>query len=245
MPASRLSLYNKKRDFAVTSEPPGRIGAKGDRKLRFVIQRHAATRLHFDLRLELNGVYKSWAVTKPPSPDPATRRLAVEVEDHPLDYGTFEGIIPKGEYGGGTVQLWDNGSWAPQSTRDPERDLEKGHLKFTMDGKRMNGGWALIRLRDRDQGYRRTPRHNWLLIKETDEFALPGEPDALASEITSVKTGRTLEEIASRSRKVWRSNRSERAAPEAKPRAAAKRVKAPAQRKAPAKPAAKKKLRKR
>lgn len=249
MPASRLSLYNKKRDFGVTSEPPGRIGAKAGKKLRFVIQRHAATRLHFDLRLELDGVYKSWAVTKPPSPDPATRRLAVEVEDHPLDYGTFEGTIPKGEYGGGTVQLWDNGSWSPQSTRDPERDLEKGHLKFTMDGKRMHGGWALIRLRDRDQRYSRTPRHNWLLIKETDEFALPGEPDALASEITSVKTGRTLEEIASRSRKVWRSNRSERTEPEAKPRAAAKRAKVPAQRKAaPAakrKTAAKKKRRKR
>lgn len=249
MPASRLSLYNKKRDFGITPEPPGRIGRSAAKKLRFVIQRHAATRLHFDLRLELSGVYKSWAVTKPPSPDPATRRLAVEVEDHPIDYGTFEGTIPKGEYGGGTVQLWDNGTWEPQSTRDPERDLARGHLKFTMDGKRMHGGWALIRLRDKDTGFRKQPRHNWLLIKETDEFAKPGEPDALASEVTSVKTGRTLEEIASRSRKIWHSNRSEEPKPEKKPRVAAKRATAPAQSRATTgsakrKPAAKKKLRK-
>jgi bifunctional non-homologous end joining protein LigD len=246
---SRLSLYNKKRDFAVTPEPPGRVGKAAGKKLRFVIQRHAATRLHFDLRLELNGVYKSWAVTKPPSLDPATKRLAVEVEDHPLNYGTFEGTIPKGEYGGGTVQLWDSGTWSPQSTGDLERDLTKGHLKFTMDGERMQGGWALIRLRDKDSGFRRNPRHNWLLIKETDQFARPGEPDALASEVTSVKTGRTLEEIASRSRNVWHSNRNDRAEPEPKTRVAGKRAKAPAKPKAvPAakrKPAAKKKLRKR
>ena len=247
MPTSRLTLYNRKRDFGVTPEPPGRIGKSAGTKRRFVIQRHAATRLHFDLRLELNGVYKSWAVTKVPSLDPGTRRLAVEVEDHPLNYGTFEGTIPNGEYGGGTVQLWDNGTWQPQSSADPERDLAKGHLKILFDGKRMRGRWALIRLRDKDTGYRRNPRHNWLLIKETDEFAKSGEPDALASEVTSVKTGRTLVEIASRSRKVWHSNRSEDAGPEAKPRAAAKRAKAPAQRKVPAraKAAPKKKLRKR
>jgi bifunctional non-homologous end joining protein LigD len=245
MPASRLSLYNRKRDFGVTAEPPGRIGKSAGTKRRFVIQRHAATRLHFDLRLELDGVYKSWAVTKVPSLDPGTRRLAVEVEDHPLNYGTFEGTIPKGEYGGGTVQLWDNGTWTPQGT-DPERDLARGNLKVCFDGKRMQGGWALIRLRDKDTGFRRNPRHNWLLIKENDEAARPGDPDALASEVTSVKSGRTLEEIASRSRKVWHSNRSEDAEPEAEPRAAVKRAKAPAQRKARAakKPAAKKKLRK-
>ena len=245
MPASRLTPYNKKRDFAVTPEPPGRIGKSAGKKRRFVIQRHAATRLNFDLRLELDGVYKSWAVTKPPSLDPATKRLAVEVEDHPIDYGTFEGTIPQGEYGGGTVQLWDNGTWTPQGD-NPQRDLARGSLKVCFDGKRMHGGWALIRLRDKDTGFRKQPRHNWLLIKETDEYAKPGEPDALASEVTSVKSGRTLEEIASRSRKVWHSNRSEKKEPEAKPRAAATRAKAPAKRKAPAaaKPAAKKKLRK-
>ena len=248
---SRLSLYNRKRDFAVTPEPAGRIAKSGGKKRRFVIQRHAATRLHFDLRLELDGVYKSWAVTKVPSLDPATKRLAVEVEDHPIDYGTFEGTIPQGEYGGGTVQLWDNGTWTPQSN-DPERDLKRGNLKVCFDGKRMKGGWALIRLRDRDEGRRRNPRHNWLLIKENDEEARPGDPEALGSEVTSVKTGRTLEEIASRSRNVWHSNRAEKvAATEPKPRAAAaKRAKTPAQRKAAAevakaKPAAKKKLRQR
>jgi bifunctional non-homologous end joining protein LigD len=248
---SRLSLYNKKRDFAVTPEPAGRIAKAAGTKRRFVIQRHAATRLHFDLRLELDGVYKSWAVTKVPSLDPATKRLAVEVEDHPIDYGTFEGTIPQGEYGGGTVQLWDNGTWTPQSS-DPQRDLKRGSLKVCFDGKRMKGGWALIRLRDRDEGRRRSSRHNWLLIKETDDEARPGDPEALASEVTSVKTGRTLEEIASRSRNVWHSNRAEKiAATEPKPRAAATRTKAPAKRKAPAakkaaaKPAAKKKLRKR
>ena len=223
---SRLSLYNRKRDFAVTPEPAGRIVKSAGPKRRFVIQRHAATRLHYDLRLELNGVYKSWAVTKVPSLDPATKRLAVEVEDHPVEYGTFEGTIPQGEYGGGTVQLWDHGTWTSQSAGDPERDLKRGNLKVCFDGKRMKGGWALIRLRDKDSGFRRNPRHNWLLIKENDEQAHPGEPEALASEVTSVKTGRTLEEIASRSRNVWHSIRAEGAATRevelSKERAAAK-----------------------
>src|SRR5690242_3549223 len=189
MPASRLTLYNRKRDFEVTPEPPGRVGKSAGTKRRFVIQRHAATRLHFDLRLELDGVYKSWAVTKVPSLDPATKRLAVEVEDHPLDYGTFEGTIPQGEYGGGTVQLWDHGTWEPQ-TNTPERDLAKGQLKIILHGERMKGKWVLVRLRDEQKGFRRTPRHNWLLIKERDDEARPGEPEALASEVTSVKTGR-------------------------------------------------------
>ncbi|MBV9572131.1 MAG: hypothetical protein JO056_12900 [Alphaproteobacteria bacterium] len=245
---ARLTAYNRKRDFAVTPEPPGRIGKSAGARRRFVIQRHAATRLHFDLRLELDGVYKSWAVTKVPSLDPATKRLAVEVEDHPIDYGTFEGTIPKGEYGGGTVQLWDNGTWWPQG-ENPQRDLAKGSLKVCFDGKRMKGGWALIRLRDDKTGFRRSTRHNWLLIKEHDDSARPGEPDALASEVTSVKSGRTLEEIASRSRNVWHSNRSETSEPEPKPRATAKRATAPAKKKPAAapkpKPAAKKKLRKR
>lgn len=201
-----LSEYNKKRDFKKTAEPKGRA-EKGD-KHRFVIQRHAATRLHYDLRLELGGVYKSWAVTKTPSLDPGVRRLAVEVEDHPIEYGTFEGTIPKGQYGGGTVQLWDRGQWMPQDD-DPKGDLKSGHLKFVMDGERMKGKWALVRMRDDPHRPGRKVRHNWLLIKEVDDEAKRGKAgDALAKEDTSVKTGRTLDEIANRFTKVWNSNRS-------------------------------------
>jgi bifunctional non-homologous end joining protein LigD len=175
---------------------------------RFVIQRHAATRLHYDLRLELGGVYKSWAVTKTPSLDPAVKRLAVEVEDHPIEYGTFEGTIPEGQYGGGTVQLWDNGHWAPQDAT-PEEDLNKGHLKFVMLGERMKGKWALVRMRDDKAKFGKKVRHNWLLIKEIDDYAKRGAAgDALTRAVTSVKTGRTLDEIAAKSKKVWNSNRS-------------------------------------
>jgi len=131
-----LQTYRAKRDFKITGEPKGRVGLSNKR--RFVIQRHAATRLHYDFRLELGGVYKSWAVTKTPSLDPAVKRLAVEVEDHPLEYGTFEGTIPKGQYGGGTVQIWDRGTWAPQDD-DPKGQLADGHLKITLFGKRMRG----------------------------------------------------------------------------------------------------------
>jgi bifunctional non-homologous end joining protein LigD len=205
---ARLSDYNKKRDFKITSEPPGKLAKSRAKALRFVIQRHAATRLHYDLRLELDGTYKSWAVTKTPSLDPAVKRLAVEVEDHPIEYGTFEGTIPKGQYGGGTVQLWDEGRWAPQFA-DPEGELEKGHLKFVMAGERMKGKWALIRLRDDKAKFGKKVRHNWLLIKEIDDFAKRGKAgDALMKEVTSVKTGRTLDEIAAKSKKVWNSNRS-------------------------------------
>jgi bifunctional non-homologous end joining protein LigD len=203
---ARLSDYNAKRDFKKTAEPPGKVDKRHGH--RFVIQRHAATRLHYDLRLELDGVYKSWAVTKTPSLDPAVKRLAVEVEDHPIAYGTFEGTIPEGEYGGGTVQLWDRGSWMPQGS-DPETELKKGHLKFVMDGERMTGKWALIRLRDEKVRPGRKTRHNWLLIKEKDEVAKRGKAgEALEKEVTSIKTGRTLEEIAAKSSKVWHSNRS-------------------------------------
>jgi bifunctional non-homologous end joining protein LigD len=184
-----LQTYRAMRDFKSTREPRGRVART--RGYRFVIQRHAATRLHYDLRLELGGVYRSWAVTKTPSLDPAVKRLAVEVEDHPLDYGTFEGTIPKGQYGGGTVQLWDRGTWRPLGD-DPKGDLAAGHLKFQMDGERMTGGWVLVRMRDRGERH-----HNWLLIKETDADARRGPAgDALAKAVTSVKTGRTLEEIA-------------------------------------------------
>ncbi|HEY5336814.1 MAG TPA: DNA polymerase ligase N-terminal domain-containing protein [Rhizomicrobium sp.] len=202
---AKLSPYHAKRDFKTTAEPRGRV-ARGD-KHRFVIQRHAATRLHYDLRLELDGVYKSWAVTKTPSLDPAVKRLAVEVEDHPIEYGTFEGTIPEGQYGGGTVQLWDRGTWRSQ-TADPEDDLKDGHLKIVMDGERMQGKWALVRMRDDKHRPGTRTRHNWLLIKEVDDEARRGKAgDALAKEETSVKTGRTLDEIAKKSSKVWNSNR--------------------------------------
>ncbi len=203
---TKLSTYYAKRDFGKTKEPRGSV-AKGD-KHRFVIQRHAATRLHYDLRLELEGVYKSWAVTKTPSLDPAVKRLAVEVEDHPIEYGTFEGTIPEDQYGGGTVQLWDRGTWRSQSDT-PVRDLAGGHLKFVMEGERMKGKWALIRMRDDKHRPGAKVRHNWLLIKEIDDEAARGSKgDALAKETTSVKTGRTLDQIAAKSTKVWNSKRS-------------------------------------
>jgi bifunctional non-homologous end joining protein LigD len=146
---TRLETYRRKRNFDQTPEPRGKILRRAGEALSFVVQRHDARRLHYDLRLELDGVYKSWAVTRTPSLDPAVKRLAIEVEDHPLDYGTFEGTIPKGEYGGGTVQLWDRGNWRPQSN-DPARDLQDGHLKFELDGERLKGGWALARMRARE-----------------------------------------------------------------------------------------------
>jgi bifunctional non-homologous end joining protein LigD len=202
-----LETYRAKRDFTVTSEPRGKVAPRKAKQLRFVIQRHAATRLHYDFRLELDGVYKSWAVTKVPSLDPAVKRLAVEVEDHPIEYGTFEGIIPEGQYGAGTVQLWDTGTWRPKGD-NPSRDLEKGHLSLELSGKRLLGGWALIRMRDEPRRLSKNVRHNWLLIKERDEFSRPGNPDGLAGEETSVKTGRTLEEIAGSKRpQVWQSSR--------------------------------------
>ena len=202
-----LETYRAKRNFKLTAEPRGKVARGKAKGLRFLIQRHAATRLHYDLRLELDGVYKSWAVTKVPSLDPATKRLAVEVEDHPLEYGTFEGTIPQGQYGGGTVQLWDTGTWTPQSD-DPQKDLADGHLKITIDGQRLHGGWALIRLREDKAKPGKRVRHNWLLIKEKDDAALPGKPDTLLAADTSVTTGRTLEEIAgSKKSRVWNSSR--------------------------------------
>lgn len=202
-----LEIYRAKRNFKVTAEPRGRVHREKTKARRFVIHRHAATRLHFDFRLELGGVYKSWAVTKVPSLDPATKRLAVEVEDHPVEYGTFEGIIPKGQYGGGTVQLWDHGAWEPQGD-DPEGDLKKGQLKIVLYGERLRGKWALIRLRDQPGKSGRSTRHNWLLIKEKDDEARPGDPESLLAEDTSISTGRTLEEIAGAKKpRVWQSNR--------------------------------------
>ncbi len=144
-----LARYRGKRDFNQTVEPSGEVPVQPSQRGRFVIQKHAATRLHYDLRLELDGVFKSWAVTKGPSVDPADKRLAVEVEDHPLDYGDFEGTIPKGQYGGGTVQLWDRGYWSPVGPKTPEQGLQKGDFKFTLDGNRLHGDWVLVRLKKR------------------------------------------------------------------------------------------------
>ena len=158
-----------------------------------MIQKHAATRLHYDLRLELDGVFKSWAVTRGPSLDPHDKRLAVEVEDHPLDYGDFEGTIPKGQYGGGTVQLWDRGYWEPEGGIEPEQALAKGDLKFVLEGERLHGSWVLVRMKHDRSGGKRT---NWLLIKHRDECAEDGDGDALLDEDRSVASGRTMAEIA-------------------------------------------------
>jgi len=192
MPSTRLSRYRAKRDFKRTAEPSGRQSpTRRSGELRFVVQKHAARRLHYDLRLELDGTFRSWAVTKGPSLDPAERRLAVEVEDHPLDYGDFEGTIPKGEYGGGTVQLWDRGFWAPLPGVEPSKALKAGSLKFLLAGERLKGEWVLVRMkRDREAG----KRNNWLLIKHRDPFAREGG-DRLLREDRSVSSGRRMADI--------------------------------------------------
>ena len=187
-----LAPYRAKRDFTRTAEPSGVARVAAAPQLRFVVQKHDATRLHFDFRLELDGVFKSWAVTKGPSLDPAVKRLAVEVEDHPLDYGDFEGTIPEGQYGGGTVQLWDRGTWTPVG--DPHEGLRKGDLKFDLDGGRLHGSGVLVRMRrDRDG---KKGRNNWLLIKHRDAAAREGAADDLLEEETSIASGRTLKQIA-------------------------------------------------
>ena len=188
-----LSVYRAKRDFSKTAEPSGRARAPPSPRLRFVIQKHAARRLHYDLRLEFAGVFKSWAVAKGPSLDPADKRLAIEVEDHPLDYGDFEGTIPSGEYGGGTVQVWDRGYWIPEGGRSPQEAFDSGDLKFTLEGTRLGGSWVLVRMRGKRYGGKRT---NWLLIKHRDADAKPGDADGLLEEDRSIASGRTLAQIA-------------------------------------------------
>jgi len=185
-----LSTYRKKRDFDKTAEPSGDIPVAPSRQRRFVIQKHAASRLHYDLRLEFGGVFKSWAVTKGPSLDPHDKRLAVEVEDHPLDYGDFEGTIPKGQYGGGTVQLWDRGYWEAD---DPERGFKKGDLKFTLHGEKLHGSWVLVRMRNDRTGGKRT---NWLLIKHRDEYVKEGSANKILEADQSVASGRSMDQIA-------------------------------------------------
>lgn len=189
-----LAEYKRKRDFSVTREPEGRPAARGS-KLRYVIQKHAATRLHYDLRLELDGVMKSWAVPKGPSTDPSVKRLAIEVEDHPIEYNKFEGTIPAGQYGGGTVMLWDRGTYTygGADAGDPVELLRagyaKGDFKFFLEGERLTGSWVLVRTRRQEGG-----KAQWLLIKHRDEYA--DERDVTEEHVTSVATDRSFEEIA-------------------------------------------------
>jgi bifunctional non-homologous end joining protein LigD len=197
-----LSEYNAKRDFTRTREPAGEVPKAKGKVLHFVIQKHAASHLHYDFRLELDGVMKSWAVPKGPSLDPSVKRLAMEVEDHPISYNTFEGTIPQGEYGGGTVMLWDRGTYEAEDGGGVESLREgyrRGDLKFVLHGKRLCGSWALIRMK-------RPGRPQWLLIKHDDECA-DRKVDITEKEVTSVVSKRTMDQIGT-GRKVWHSNRA-------------------------------------
>jgi bifunctional non-homologous end joining protein LigD len=185
-----LKEYRKKRDFKVTAEPAGRNRTTKPSRLRYVIQKHRASHLHYDFRLEWNGVMLSWAVPKGPSLDPSVKRLAMQVEDHPVEYSDFESIIPRGEYGGGTVMIWDTGTWEP-ATPDVDAMLKKGELKFTLHGKKLNGSWVLVRTR----GFgKNAKRPSWLLLKHRDVYA--GEGDITIEQPRSAVSNRTLEEIA-------------------------------------------------
>jgi bifunctional non-homologous end joining protein LigD len=227
-----LAKYRKMRDFAQTAEPRGGPRKAKPRALAghaYVIQKHAARRLHYDFRLELDGALLSWAVPKGPSLDPAVKRLAVETEPHPLEYGNFEGTIPKGQYGGGTVMVWDRGSYTPEG--DARKAYEKGHLSFTLHGKKLEGAWHLVRTgRASEEG------KNWLLFKARDEFAKTGDGDLLEAAPDSALTGRTLDDIAAgrgrgkNAKRVWQSNRGEEAEPasEARPKTAKASKRAPA-----------------
>lgn len=179
----RLADYNRKRRFDVTPEPAGKVGNAKNNVLEFVIQKHRASRLHYDFRLEHDGVMLSWAVPKGPSLDPSTKRLAMQTEDHPIEYNRFEGVIPEGEYGAGTVMIWDYGTWEPE-VEDVGRALAKGDLKFTLHGKKLTGSWVLVRTRDRQ----------WLLIKHRDKAA--SSVDITATKARSAVSRRTLASIA-------------------------------------------------
>ncbi len=186
-----LATYNRKRDFSKTAEPAGKVAAARGKKRIFMVQKHDATRLHYDFRLELDGTLKSWAVTRGPSLDPADNRLAVRTEDHPMRYATFEGTIPKGEYGGGTVMLWDRGTWEPEPGKDPAKTIKEGHLHFTLDGERMKGEWVMFRMKPRGK----ERNENWILKKVNDDFA--GSSTGLTDvHVTSIETGRSMKEIA-------------------------------------------------
>ena len=227
----QLARYREMRDFNVTAEPRGSKGAiqaashKAE-ALPFVVQKHAATRLHYDFRLAWNGVLKSWAVAKGPSDLPADKRLAVQVEDHPIEYGNFEGTIPKGQYGGGSVMLWDFGEWEPvDDYQDVDRALAEGHLKINLKGQKMKGRWALVRMKSRDE---RPGKPNWLLIKDRDEYARTEDQPSITERFpNSAVSKRTIEQIGEDSDRVWHSNRAPDQQPEAT-KAAAPRKKAKA-----------------
>jgi len=194
-----LVKYHERRDFSRTPEPEGAATAnpRPDTPLRFVVQTHSARRLHYDFRLELGGVLKSWAVPRGPSLDPAVKRLAVEVEDHPLAYADFEGVIPAGQYGAGAVLIWDRGTWLPK--RDPVESYERRTLEFELRGERLRGGWVLVHMKQR------AARQNWLLIKERDAEARAGSGDAVVAQYrTSVVSGRDLEAVAAMRDRVFR-----------------------------------------
>jgi bifunctional non-homologous end joining protein LigD len=199
-----LSTYRAKRDFRKTPEPRGKRGKAKASGLSFVVQKHAASHLHYDFRLELDGVLLSWAVPKGPSFDPADKRLAMQTEDHPIEYGGFEGVIPKGEYGGGTVMLWDRGTWTP--TGDARADLERGRLRFTLDGDKLKGGWVLVRTHGGKYG--KSDGRSWLLIKDRDDYAASGGKAIVDTEPNSVTSGRSLDAIAHAGEHVWHSNKS-------------------------------------
>lgn len=187
-----LAKYRKKRDFKSTSEPAGAVKARnaGKQELTFVVQKHRATQLHYDFRLEFGGVLLSWAVPKGPSLNPSVKRLAMQVEDHPIDYASFEGVIPEGQYGGGTVMVWDRGTWVAES-EDIALGLKKGDLKFTLEGEKLHGSWVLVRTR----GFGSKAGKTWLLIKHRDRFA--STSDITVQEPRSVLSNRLLAEIAS------------------------------------------------
>ena len=199
-----LERYRQKRDFRVTPEPAGKVGKRRSKALGFVVQKHAATRLHFDFRLELDGVLLSWAVPKGPSLDPNDKRLAMHVEDHPLEYGEFEGVIPAKQYGAGTVMVWDRGTWTPAT--DPRQAYAKGHLKFELHGEKLKGVWNLVKSRSGKYG-----GDSWLLFKEADDHARLGAEGLIADDRPdSVLTGRSLDEIKAQADRVWHSNKSVR-----------------------------------
>ncbi len=198
-----LDKYRQKRDFTVTTEPKGEIRKGAAAALSFVVQKHAASHLHYDFRLELNGVLLSWAVPKGPSLDPNDKRLAMHVEDHPMEYGEFEGVIPAKQYGAGTVMLWDRGIWVPKS--DPLEAYEKGRLKFDLFGEKLHGGWNLVRTRSTKYGTDKA----WLLFKEADQYARLGSDALIGEDLpNSVTTGRTIAQIAADPTRVWHSNKS-------------------------------------